>query len=119
MQLEEIKLSELKPSPYNPRRMEESQYKKLQKSMETYGLVDPIIINLRNNHIIGGHQRYTVLREKSGNEVDYTDPTLQLLRLGDVGWVFQETDIKIKDENDEKGMNLSLNRLDGELTQTN
>lgn len=34
MQLEEIKLSELKPSPYNPRRMEESQYKKLQKSME-------------------------------------------------------------------------------------
>ena len=117
MQLETIKLSELEPSPYNPRRMEESQYQKLQKSMETYGLVDPIIINLKNNHIIGGHQRYTVLREKSGNDVDYTDPTLQLLRLGDVGWVFQETDITIKDENDEKGMNLSLNRLDGEFDE--
>ena len=117
MQLEEIKLSELKPSQYNPRRMEESQYKKLQKSMETYGLVDPIIINLKNNHIIGGHQRYTVLREKSGNDVDYEDLTLQLLRLGDVGWVFQETDITIKDENDEKGMNLSLNRLDGEFDE--
>ena len=35
-------------------------------------MVDPIIINLKNNHIIGGHQRYNVLQDQyiQNNEFD-------------------------------------------------
>ena len=52
MQYEKIGLNAIVPTDYNPRIMSESQMLKLTKNMETFGLVDPIIINLKNNHII-------------------------------------------------------------------
>ena len=109
IQPETIRLEELKPAPYNPRIMTTSQTQKLQKNLETFGLVDPIIINTKNKHIIGGHQRYHILQEK------YTDKELHLIRLGDIGWVFTEDTLTVEDENHEKALNLALNRLNGEF----
>jgi len=117
-QFEKININELIPSEYNPRIMSESQTQKLANNLKKFGLVDPIIINLKNNHIIGGHQRYSVLKEKYGGDIEGIDHELQLLRLGDIGWVFEDTTLQIKDENHEKALNISLNRLDGEFDET-
>lgn len=99
-----INIQDLKPAEYNPRIMKPSNQLKLKKGLETYGLVDPIIIDLTdNNTIIGGHQRYETLQQINPEQ------TLHLLKLGDIGWVFTTTDLKIKDKNDQKSLNISLN----------
>ena len=109
MELETININDLKPAEYNPRVMPAEEQRKLKKNLESFGLIDPIIIDLTDdNTIIGGHQRAEVLKE-----ID-DDMTLHLIRLGDVGLVIRETDIKIKDKNDQKAMNLSLNKIDGD-----
>ena len=48
MKIEKIKISELNPAEYNPRRMTNKQYEDLKNSLEKFGLVDPIIINADN-----------------------------------------------------------------------
>lgn len=113
MQFEKITLDEIKPSEYNPRIISEEELEKLEKNIKEFGLVDPIIINLKNNHIIGGHQRYEVLRKMAGTDTDYTNLSLKLIRLGNIGWVFKETDLNIKDEHHEKALNLALNKIRG------
>lgn len=114
MQFEKITLDEIKPSEYNPRIISEEELEKLEKNIKEFGLVDPIIINLKNNHIIGGHQRYEVLRKIAGTDTDYENMELQLIRLGNIGWVFTETDLNIKDDAHEKALNLALNKISGE-----
>jgi ParB-like chromosome segregation protein Spo0J len=109
MEHSKIKLKDLKPADYNPRTITESQAEKLKNNLDKFGLVDPIIINLKNNHIIGGHQRYNILIQET------PDKELNLIRLGDIGWVFEDTVLTIEDDNHEKALNLSLNRLDGEF----
>lgn len=114
MKFEKITLDEIIPSPYNPRIISEDELTKLEKNIKEFGLVDPIIINLKNMHIIGGHQRYEVLRKLAGTDTDYENLTLQLIRLGNIGWVFTETDLNIQDEAHEKALNLALNKISGE-----
>ena len=113
MQLEEIQITDIIPSDYNPRRMSEEEYDKLAKSLNSFGVVDPIIVNLRNNHIIGGHQRYDVLHEQYIQDNNKYGK-LHLLRLGDIGWVFPDTELEIKSDDHEKALNLALNKISGE-----
>ena len=63
MKIEQIKASKLKPATYNPRQISTKQYKDLSKSIATFGLVDPIIVNKNGYVVIGGHQRFKVLNE--------------------------------------------------------
>ena len=113
---ESIKITEIVPSEYNPRKISEEDYEKLSRSMSEFGMVDPIIINMNNMKIIGGHQRYDVLmNEYTGNE---TDGELFLLRLGDVGWVFPSVDLEITNEAHEKALNVALNKISGEWDTT-
>ena len=110
---ETIKITDIVPARYNPRKISDEDYKKLSNSIAEYGLVDPIIINLQNMHIIGGHQRYEVILEKyiSGDE---TYAELQLLRRGDIGWIFLDEELTVKDLNHEKSLNITLNKVQGE-----
>jgi|TARA_R110002072_G_scaffold265868_1_gene424766 ParB-like chromosome segregation protein Spo0J len=62
MKIEQIKASKLKPATYNPRQISTKQYKDLSKSIATFGLVDPIIVN-KDYTVIGGHQRLKVLND--------------------------------------------------------
>ena len=113
VELEEIQITDIIPSEYNPRRISEEEYDKLAKSLNSFGVVDPIIVNLRNNHIIGGHQRYDVLHEQYiQDNTKYSK--LHLLRLGDIGWVFPDTQLKVKSDDHEKALNLALNKISGE-----
>lgn len=108
-ELKTIKLNEIIPSEYNPRRISQDEFTKLKNSLDKFGLVDPIIINLKNNKIVGGHQRYEVLfKENPYGEVYVVD-------LGDIGWVITDTDLDIKDEAHEKALNLALNKIRGEF----
>lgn len=108
MQFEKININEIKPAEYNPRIMPPEEMEKLKTGLNTFGLVDPIIIDLTdNNTVIGGHQRLEVLKE-----ID-EEMELQLIRLGDIGLVIKETKLKIKDKNDQKALNLALNKISG------
>lgn len=106
---DKIKLADIMPSEYNPRKITDTEYAKLTNSISEFGLVDPIIINLKNNRIIGGHQRYKVLLDKHSSEIDeYSE--LNLIRLGDIGWVFPDPNLSIKSEEIEKALNIALNQ---------
>lgn len=109
-----IKITDIKPARYNPRKISNEEYNKLSMSINEYGLVDPIIINLNNNTIIGGHQRFDVLMDSyMAGDKDYE--TLTLIKNGDIGWVFPAEELKIKDLNHEKSLNIMLNTVSGEF----
>jgi len=103
-------LSELKRDPDNPREvMKEAapeQYRALGNITDAFGLVDPIIYRVKDGLIIGGHQRSDVYLEK-GKTKGYS------IILGDIGWWFYETDIKIKSDEDATALNLGLNKIAG------
>ena len=96
MKIQKMKIAELKEAKYNPRRKLEKideNYKKIKASIEEFGYVDPIIVNLKNMTVIGGHQRLEIMKELGYNEIDCV-----VLNL---------------DEKQEKRLNLSLNKNSG------
>lgn len=63
--LEKRKLEQLNPYEHNPRKLTEKGMADLKKSIDKFGLAEPIIINT-DNTIIGGHARYfTLLKDKN------------------------------------------------------
>jgi len=66
--IKSFKLAEIKPAKYNPRTISGPALEGLKKSLEKFGLVEPIIVNIRRgkNTIVGGHQRYKGLVELHG-----------------------------------------------------
>ena len=96
MNIEKRRLSDLKPAEYNPRielKPGDPEYESIRKSIETFGYVDPIIINA-DGTIMGGHQRYNVLRD-----LGYTEAQVVVCDLS-------------KDE--ERALNIALNKIAGE-----
>lgn len=69
---ETLKLADIIPAPYNPREDIEpgtEEYKRLRKSLEDHGMVEPPVVNIHNMRCIGGNQRLTVLRDMGVEEV--------------------------------------------------
>jgi DNA modification methylase len=58
-----FKLSQLKAAEYNPRTIDDAAMAGLTKSIERFGCVEPIVVNVRGgaNRIVGGHQRLKAL----------------------------------------------------------
>ena len=69
MQIEYKLISELNPAIYNPRQITTKQYNDLKKSIEKFGIVDPIIIN-KDMTVIGGHQRLKICTALKYKEID-------------------------------------------------
>ena len=72
MNIQKIKITELKPAEYNPRKdlkPEDIEYQKIKRSITEFGYVAPIIIN-NDMTVISGHQRLKVLEELGYNEVE-------------------------------------------------
>src|SRR5438093_543504 len=81
-------------SPYNPRRISDHDLEALRRSLKFFGTVEPVIVNRRSGHIVGGHQRVKAALEEDIEElpvvyVDLDDPS-------------------------EKQLNLALNKIGGE-----
>ena len=96
MEIRTLKAAQLKPAEYNPRRdlqPEDAEYKKLRRSIEEFGYVEPIIWNERTGRIVGGHQRLKVLLEKGEDDIEAVVVDL--------------------DERDEKILNVLLNKVKG------
>jgi len=75
LQITEVNINDLKPAEYNPRQASEKEYADLKKSIENFGLVDPIIANSfpdRYNTIIGGHFRLKVAKDMGFKQMPVT-----------------------------------------------
>ena len=107
MKTEKIQFNDIIPAEYNPRKITPEDFEKLSNSIREFGFVDPIIINLKNKNIIGGHQRYKVLKDMGVAE-------LNLVKLGDIGWAFPEDHLEVKSDTEEKALNIALNKISGE-----
>ncbi len=72
LELRTLPLAQLIPAPYNPRRPladTSPAYRKLRKSLEDFGLVEPLVWNESTGHIVGGHLRLRILRDLGFAEV--------------------------------------------------
>jgi len=96
MNIKKIDIDKLKASSYNPRKdliSSDAEYQKIKKSIETFGYIDPAIVN-KDMTVIGGHQRIKVLKDLGYTEIDCVI-----------------TDI---DKTQEKALNIALNKISGE-----
>lgn len=72
--LETRKLKDLKPHPKNPRQLTKDQERQLRTSVTKFGLIEKLIINT-DNMIIGGHQRYQILKNCKAKEIECWVPS--------------------------------------------
>ena len=94
MIIEKKLLKELKPAPYNPRQSTEKQETQLKRSLEKFGVVEPIIFNKQTGFIVGGHFRVRELKKLGYKEIECVIVDLN--------------------EEDEKELNIRLNANTGE-----
>lgn len=73
------KLVELIPADYNPRQMSDKQAEKLKKSLDEFGYVETVDINL-DNTVIGGHQRLKALADLGYEEIEVRVPDRKLTK---------------------------------------
>ena len=57
-----VKLSDLKPAPYNPREISSEALMGLRMSLRQFGYIDLLVINKKNMQIVAGNQRYKILQ---------------------------------------------------------
>ena len=93
-----FKLDELNPAKYNPRKKlkpGDKEFEKLKKSIQNFGYVELIVVNVANNNtVISGHQRLSVLKHLGETEAECVVVELN--------------------ENDEKALNIAMNKINGE-----
>ena len=109
MEKELIAIKDIKMADYNPRVMSDDESNLLENSINQFGLIDPIIINNKSNVIIGGHQRFKILKRKY--DLEYK---LNKLVIGDIAWIYDSNDIKKLSDVDEKALNIALNKISGD-----
>jgi len=60
--IQDIRMSDLNPAPYNPRDISPEALAGLRQSLERFGMVDLLVVNKRNMRVISGHQRLKILQ---------------------------------------------------------
>jgi DNA modification methylase len=70
---ERRKIDDLKPHSKNPRRFTKKGLADLGKSIDKFGVADPVIVN-KDNVIIGGHARIEYLKSTGESEIDVRVP---------------------------------------------
>ena len=73
---EQRRLGELTEWAKNPRKLSKHDEQHIRRSLDTFGLADPLIVNL-DNSLIGGHQRKHILADPD-TLVDVRVPSRQL-----------------------------------------
>jgi len=96
MEFKKLKIDDLVPAAYNPRKdlkPGDPEFEKIKRSIEEFGYVEPIIVN-NDMTIIGGHQRAKVLSALGHIEIDCV--------------------VIEVDKTKEKALNIALNKITGE-----
>lgn len=97
MKLQRIPISKLNPAKYNPRvdlKPDDPRYQAIARSIDEFGLVQPIVFNRRSGNIVAGHQRVKVLQARGERFVDAVVVNLSAIK--------------------EKALNLALNKISGD-----
>jgi DNA modification methylase len=67
----------LQAAPYNPRRpLTSAERTKLRTSLETFGFLEPLVVNSRTGWLVGGHQRASVAAEMGLSRIPVVDVDL-------------------------------------------
>ena len=92
-----VAIDDLKPDPANPRHIGEAELETLTRSIQEFGLVDPIIARREDRTVIGGHQRLLAARRLGLKTVPviYLDITKEKAKL----------------------LNVALNKISGDFDQ--
>jgi DNA modification methylase len=98
LKIEYVDPKTLKPWPENPRIIRKTQKAALAKSVDKFGMVDPIIVRGKDDLVVGGHQRLIDALEKGTKRV----PIVR---------------IDVKNEKDLKALNLALNQISGDWNE--
>jgi len=96
MKIRKVSVEKINPAAYNPRedlQPGDPDYESLKKSIETFGYIDPIILNEQTGNLVGGHQRLKILIAAGFKEVDVSVVDLDPVQ--------------------EKALNLALNKIQG------
>ena len=67
------RIVDMERATYNPRvelQPGDAEYETLKRSLEQFGMVEPVVWNERTNRVVGGHQRLTVEAALGHEEVD-------------------------------------------------
>ena len=98
MNIQRLRLSELNPAAYNPRKIlkpGDAEFEKLKASIENFGYVELIVVNAKNkNTVISGHQRLSVLQHMGQTEAECVVVELSVEK--------------------EKALNIAMNKVSGE-----
>ncbi len=97
MDLIRVPIARINPAPYNPRKNlkpGDPEYERLKRSIDDFGLVEPLVWNTRTGHLVGGHQRFKVIKARGDQKVIVSRVDLPLER--------------------EKALNIALNKVQGE-----
>lgn len=96
MEIRTMRIEDLSPADYNPRvdlQPGDPDYEALRRSVEEFGLVEPLVFNERTGRLVGGHQRLKVIRA--------------------AGWTEVEVSVVDLNEAGERALNVGLNKISG------
>ncbi|MEW4425987.1 ParB N-terminal domain-containing protein [Paenibacillus pabuli] len=97
MYIRAVPIDQINAATFNPRvdlQPGEPEYEKLNRSIEEFGYVEPIVWNERTGNMVGGHQRYKILV----NEHGHTELQVSVVDL---------------DDQQERLPNIALNKVSG------
>ena len=81
--LQSVSIDRLKPAPYNPRialKPGSPGYRRLERSLNEFSLVQPIVWNVQTGHVVAGNQRLEILKNQGIQEIDVVVVSLPLDR---------------------------------------
>ena len=94
LRIQHVAISQLRPWPENPRIMPEAEMHKLVRSLESFGMVEPLVVRRSDRLVIGGHQRLAAAKV-----LGFTKAPVVYVEISD---------------GEAKTLNLALNRIQGE-----
>ena len=105
-----LKVKDLSPAPYNPRKISDKRLDMLGKSMQEFGDLSGIVFNRLSGKLIGGHQRIKHLRPEW--EIEKLDSENGFIITPDGKWTYREVEW---DEKKEIAANIAANKHGGEF----
>lgn len=97
MEIKKIPIDKINPAPYNPRKdlqPGDREYESLKKSINEFGFVEPLVWNKKTGNLVGGHQRFKILKQRGDKEIDVSIVDLEPQK--------------------EKALNIALNKIQGD-----
>jgi len=97
MVIETLDVKKILPADYNPRndlRPGDREYQQLERSIDEFGCVEPLVWNRRTGNLVGGHQRLNILIARGDEKVECVVVDLAPEK--------------------EKALNLALNKISGD-----